>query len=75
MKDVTTLAKTKATREGQHVDALDVRAGGTLRDQERFVWPFKTDGHMGRNFLKGRDGDRANAVLTTAIGHNPSEVS
>jgi len=30
---------------------------------------MKTDGHLGRDFLKGCHGDHANAVLT-AIGHN-----
>lgn len=30
---------------------------------------MKTDGHLGRDFLKGRHGDQANAVLT-AIGYN-----
>ena len=30
---------------------------------------MKTDGHLGRNFLKGRHGDHANAVLT-AVGYN-----
>lgn len=30
---------------------------------------MKTDGHLGRNFLKGRHGDQANAVLA-AVGYN-----
>jgi len=30
---------------------------------------IKIDGHLGRNFLEGRDGDHANAVLT-AVGYN-----
>jgi IS5 family transposase len=30
---------------------------------------MKTDGHLGRCHLKGRDGDAANVVLT-AVGHN-----
>ena len=29
----------------------------------------KTDGHLDRNFLHGREGDRANAALS-AIGYN-----
>ncbi len=29
----------------------------------------KTDGHMGRNFLKGRQGDQINAVMS-AVGYN-----
>jgi hypothetical protein len=30
---------------------------------------MKTDGHLGRCYLKGRDGDAANVVLS-AVGHN-----
>ena len=30
---------------------------------------LKSEGHLDRNYLKGRHGDQANAVLT-AIGHN-----
>jgi IS5 family transposase len=30
---------------------------------------MKTDGHLGRCYLKGRAGDAANAVLT-AVGYN-----
>jgi IS5 family transposase len=30
---------------------------------------MKTDGHLGRCHLKGRQGDAANVVLT-AVGHN-----
>jgi len=30
---------------------------------------MKTDGHLDQNFLKGREGDQANAVLT-AVGYN-----
>jgi transposase, IS5 family len=30
---------------------------------------MKTDGHLGRNYLKGRHGDHANAVLS-AVGYN-----
>ncbi|MCG8508587.1 MAG: transposase, partial [Rhodospirillales bacterium] len=36
---------------------------------EPVIGHLKNDGHLGRNFLKGRHGDHANAVLT-AIGHN-----
>jgi IS5 family transposase len=36
---------------------------------EPVVGHLKDDGHMGRNFLKGRNGDQNNAVLS-AIGHN-----
>jgi IS5 family transposase len=30
---------------------------------------MKTDGHLGRCHLKGRQGDAANVILT-AVGHN-----
>ena len=30
---------------------------------------MKTDGHLGRCYLKGRDGDAANTILT-AVGYN-----
>jgi len=30
---------------------------------------MKTDGHLGRCYLKGRAGDAANVILT-AVGHN-----
>ncbi len=36
---------------------------------EAVIGHLKTDGHLGRNYLKGRHGDQANAVLT-AVGHN-----
>jgi IS5 family transposase len=36
---------------------------------EATIGHMKTDGHLGRNFLKGRDGDQTNAVLT-AVGYN-----
>ena len=36
---------------------------------EAVIGHMKNDGHLGRNYLKGRNGDAANAVLT-AIGHN-----
>lgn len=36
---------------------------------EPVIGHMKTDGHLGRNFLKGYAGDQANAVLT-AVGHN-----
>lgn len=36
---------------------------------EAAIGHMKTDGHLGRNFLKGRYGDQANAVLT-AVGYN-----
>ena len=36
---------------------------------EAVIGHLKTDGHIDRNYLKGRDGDHANAVLT-ATGHN-----
>lgn len=36
---------------------------------EAVIGHLKTDGHLDRNFLKGRHGDHANAVLT-AVGYN-----
>ena len=34
---------------------------------------MKAEGHLGRCYLKGRDGDAANAILT-ATGHNLRRV-
>ena len=36
---------------------------------EAAIGHMKTEGHLGRNFLKGHHGDQANAVLT-AVGYN-----
>ena len=36
---------------------------------EAVIGHMKNDGHLGRCYLKGRDGDAANAILT-AVGHN-----
>jgi IS5 family transposase len=36
---------------------------------EPVIGHLKDDGHLGRNFLKGRHGDQNNAVLS-AIGHH-----
>jgi len=36
---------------------------------EPVIGHMKSDGHLGRNYLKGRHGDQVNAVLS-AIGHN-----
>ena len=36
---------------------------------EPVIGHMKSDGHLGRNYLKGRHGDQANAVLS-AVGHN-----
>src|SRR5499433_3434324 len=36
---------------------------------EAVIGHMKTDGHLGRCYLKGRAGDAANTVLT-AVGHN-----
>jgi transposase, IS5 family len=33
---------------------------------EAVIGHMKSDGHLGRNYLKGRAGDQANAVLTAA---------
>jgi IS5 family transposase len=37
---------------------------------EAVIGHCKTDGHLDRNFLKGRDGDQINAVMS-AVGYNP----
>jgi transposase, IS5 family len=36
---------------------------------EAVIGHMKTDGHLGRCYLKGRDGDAANVILS-AVGHN-----
>jgi transposase, IS5 family len=36
---------------------------------EAVIGHMKTDGHLGRCHLKGREGDAANVILT-AVGHN-----
>ena len=36
---------------------------------EPVIGHMKNDGHLGRNYLKGREGDAANAILA-AVGHN-----
>ena len=36
---------------------------------EAVIGHCKTDGHLGRNFLKGRKGDQFNAVMS-AVGYN-----
>jgi transposase, IS5 family len=36
---------------------------------EAVIGHLKTDGHLGRCYLKGREGDAANTILT-AVGHN-----
>ena len=36
---------------------------------EPVIGHLKSDGHLGRNYLKGRHGDHTNAVLS-AVGHN-----
>jgi len=36
---------------------------------EPIIGHMKNDGHLGRNYLKGRAGDAANAILS-AVGHN-----
>ena len=36
---------------------------------EAVIGHCKTDGHLARNFLKGRHGDQINAVMT-AVGYN-----
>ena len=54
-------------KRGVHgVIKRDLRRRGAI---EAVIGHLKTDGHLGRNFLKGRDGDHANAILT-ATGYN-----
>jgi len=36
---------------------------------EPVIGHMKAEGHLGRCYLKGRDGDAANAILS-AVGHN-----
>lgn len=36
---------------------------------EPVIGHMKSDGHLGRNYLKGRHGDQANAILS-AVGYN-----
>ena len=36
---------------------------------EPVIGHMKAEGHLDRNYLKGRDGDAANAILS-AVGHN-----
>jgi IS5 family transposase len=40
-----------------------------IRAIEPVIGHMKTEGHLGRCHLKGRDGDAANVILT-AVGHN-----
>src|SRR5262249_44765519 len=40
---------------------------------EPVIGHMKTDGHLGRCYLKGREGDAANVILT-AVGHNLRRV-
>jgi transposase, IS5 family len=40
---------------------------------EAVIGHMKTDGHLGRCYLKGRDGDAANAILS-AVGYNLRRV-
>ena len=40
---------------------------------EPVIGHMKTDGHLGRCYLKGRTGDAANVILT-AVGHNVRHV-
>jgi IS5 family transposase len=43
--------------------------GVIKRELKAVIGHMKTDGHLGRCFLKGREGDAANAILT-AVGYN-----
>ena len=68
-------------RRGQSAPLLRLRSETRrLRDhQARTAPPFgreavighmKTDGHLGRCYLKGREGDAAANVILTAVGYN-----
>jgi transposase, IS5 family len=37
---------------------------------EAVIGHMKTDGHLGRCYLKGREGDAANAILSAVVGYN-----
>jgi hypothetical protein len=50
----------------RHVPVPDVQHDDAARGQAN---ELKTDGHLGRCYLKGRDGDAANAILSAA-GYN-----
>src|SRR6476646_5805055 len=67
-------------RYGQSTSSLHLgskarRLGAIKRELKRrsaieaVIGHMKTDGHLGRCYLKGRAGDAANAVLT-AVGYN-----
>jgi transposase, IS5 family len=67
-------------RYGQSTSSLHLgskarRLGAIKRELKRrsaieaVIGHMKTDGHLGRCYLKGRDGDATNAILT-AVGHN-----
>ena len=50
-----------------------VGPGKVQNKSEPVIGHMKTDGHLRRCHLKGREGDTANVVLT-AIGHNLRRV-
>ena len=58
-----------------HLGSKARRLGAIKRELKRrsaieaVIGHMKTDGHLGRCYLKGRDGDATNAILT-AVGHN-----
>jgi transposase, IS5 family len=47
--------------------------GGRRSAIEPMIGHLKAEGHLGRCYLKGREGDAANAVLT-AVGYNLRRV-
>ena len=54
--------------EARRVRRHQARATTSIRI-EAAIGHMKNDGHLGRCYLKGRDGDAANAILT-AVGYN-----
>src|SRR5512143_3617510 len=73
------------TRLGRIIRDIQRKSVGKAELEAVFAWPLrelrcrsaieavighmKNDGHLGRCYLKGRDGDAANAILT-AVGYN-----
>jgi IS5 family transposase len=52
---------------------MDEDTGLERHDFERVSSAMKSDGHLGRCHLKGREGNAANVILT-AVGHNLRRV-
>jgi IS5 family transposase len=64
------LDRFKVWRSGNKAPTAQIRRELRRRSAiEPVIGHLKSDGRLDRNFLKGRDGDRINAILTGA-GHN-----